>query len=255
MSPRGTPCPAGRPPSSGRSRPPSPAAAKVRWHREFPSRPHSQGITTHAKACDDDLHLFSGSATAPPRVLAADLPAHAGGQVTVEGWLHRRRILKSVVFLVLRDRSGLVQVVFTEPGTLAAVAGAGEETVLRITGVATANAQAPGGVELTSPSVTVLSSLAEPAPFDLYRPTVPAVLPTILDHAPVALRHPRLRAPHVLAAASVAGFRAALDGLGFTEIHTPKLVASATESGANVFGVDYFGARRTWRSPRSSSSR
>lgn len=185
----------------------------------------------------------SASATAPPRVLAADLPAHPGRLVTVEGWLHRRRTLKSVVFLILRDRSGLVQAVFTEPAALAALPDAGEETVLRITGVATANGQAPGGVELTSPTVTVLSSLAEPAPFDLYRPTVPAVLPTILDHAPVALRHPRLRAPHVLAAASVAGFRAALDGLGFTEIHTPKLVASATESGANVFGVDYFGTK------------
>jgi len=46
-----------------------------------------------------------------------------------------------------------------------------------------------------------------------------------------------------VAAASVAGFRAALDALDFTEIHTPKLVASATETGANVFAVDYFGRR------------
>jgi nondiscriminating aspartyl-tRNA synthetase len=72
---------------------------------------------------------------------------------------------------------------------------------------------------------------------------VPATLPTILDHASVALRHPHLRAPHVIAAASVAGYRAALDKLGFTEIHTPKIVDSATESGANVFGIDYFGTR------------
>ena len=44
-----------------------------------------------------------------------------------------------------------------------------------------------------------------------------------------------------LAAASLHGFRSTLDGLGFTEIQTPKFVASATESGANVFEVDYFG--------------
>ncbi len=50
-----------------------------------------------------------------------------------------------------------------------------------------------------------------------------------------------LRAGFELAAASVAGFRDALDGLGFTEVHTPKIVESATESGANVFGIDYFG--------------
>ena len=57
----------------------------------------------------------------------------------------------------------------------------------------------------------------------------------------MALRHPRQRAAFRIAAASVAGFRAALDGLGFTEIQTPKIVASATEGGANVFRVDYFG--------------
>jgi len=105
----------------------------------------------------------------------------------------------------------------------------------------TANAQAPGGVELTEAVVTALSEPAKAPPFDLYRPTVPASLPTILDHAPVALRHPRLKAPFAVAAASVAGFRRALDGLGFVETHTPKIVGSATESGANVFGIDYFG--------------
>jgi nondiscriminating aspartyl-tRNA synthetase len=66
-------------------------------------------------------------------------------------------------------------------------------------------------------------------------------LPTILDHAPVALRHPAERAKLELAAASIAGFRAALDELGFVEIQTPKLVGTATEGGANVFAVDYFG--------------
>jgi nondiscriminating aspartyl-tRNA synthetase len=181
--------------------------------------------------------------TSPPtrRVLAAQLPAHAGEQVTVQGWLHRRRTLKSVAFLVLRDRTGLVQAVFSTAEQLAAVEGIGEQTVLQIAGTAHANEQAPGGVELTGPHVVVLSSHAAPAPFDLYRPNVPATLPTILDHAPVTLRHPRLRAPHTIAAASVAGFRAALDAAGFTEIHTPKIVGSATESGANVFGIDYFG--------------
>ena len=63
----------------------------------------------------------------------------------------------------------------------------------------------------------------------------------LLDLAPLTLRHPRRRAVFELAAASIAGFRAALDALQFTEIQTPKLVASATEGGANVFELDYFG--------------
>src|SRR5581483_7165309 len=62
-------------------------------------------------------------------------------------------------------------------------------------------------------------------------------------HAAVTWRHPARRARWELAAASLRGFRAALDGLGFTEIQTPKLVSSATESGASVFEVGYFGRR------------
>jgi nondiscriminating aspartyl-tRNA synthetase len=177
------------------------------------------------------------------RVLAADLHAHVGEQVTIAGWLHRRRELKSVTFLIVRDRSGLAQAVLSSSPVRpdSSTAGLPEETVVAVTGTAVANEQAPGGVELADPVVTPLSGPATPPPFDLYRPAVTAGLPTILDHAPTTLRHPVLRAGFEIAAASVAGFRTALDGLGFTEVHTPKIVESATESGANVFGLDYFG--------------
>jgi nondiscriminating aspartyl-tRNA synthetase len=186
------------------------------------------------------------------RVLAADLPKHVGEQVRIAGWLHRRRELKSVTFLIVRDRSGLAQVVVAAPGEAgpaaapgegapAAAHGLPEETVIEVAGLVTANAQAPGGAELTGPVITPLSGPAAAPPFDLYRPAITAGLPTILDHAPTTLRHPALRAAFEIAAASVAGFRAALDGLCFTEVHTPKIVESATESGANVFGIDYFG--------------
>src|SRR5204862_1899093 len=66
-------------------------------------------------------------------------------------------------------------------------------------------------------------------------------LPVQLDFAAVALRHPRVRERFTIAAEAVHGFRAALDALGFTEISTPKIVGSATEGGANVFRLDYFG--------------
>jgi nondiscriminating aspartyl-tRNA synthetase len=177
------------------------------------------------------------------RVLAADLHAHVGEQVRIAGWLHRRRELKSVTFLIVRDRSGLAQVVLSGLAQRDGTGGSGlpEETVVEVTGTAAANDQAPGGVEVTGPRVTALSAPAVPPPFDLYRPAVTAGLPTILDHAPVTLRHPALRAGFEIAAASVAGFRGALDAAGFTEVRTPKIVGSATESGANVFGLDYFG--------------
>jgi nondiscriminating aspartyl-tRNA synthetase len=172
------------------------------------------------------------------RTLSAELPHRIGEKVTIAGWLHRRRELKSVTFLIIRDRAGLAQVVLP-PGTVET--SFGEETVLQVEGLVTASEQAPGGAELTEPVITPLSEPATPPPFDLYRPALTATLPTILDHAPTSLRHPLLRAGFEVSAASAAGFRAALDRQGFTEVFTPKIVESATESGANVFAIDYFG--------------
>jgi nondiscriminating aspartyl-tRNA synthetase len=178
----------------------------------------------------------------PSRTLAADLPAaEPGSAVRMAGWVHRRRRLAGLAFVVLRDRSGLAQVVVREPGALAVVDAFGEESVLEVEGIATPNPAAPGGVELTGPTITPLTAPAEPSPVELWRPTVAGTLPTLLDNAAVTWRHPARRAAWELAAASLHGFRETLDAAGFTEVRTPKLVASATETGANVFEVDYFG--------------
>ena len=174
------------------------------------------------------------------RVMSTDLITHAGQHVRLAGWLHRYRQLSHVGFLVLRDARGLVQVVVDDPETSRLIGGLANESVLSVTGQVVANPQAPGGAELHDSIVTVLSE-AIPPPFDLFRPALAAQLPTILDHAPVALRHPAVRARHRVAAALTDSFRASLTRDGFTEIHTPKIVAGATESGANVFPIDYFG--------------
>ena len=171
------------------------------------------------------------------RTLTSALPhATPGSQVLLQGWVHRRRELAKVTFLVVRDRSGLAQVVLP-----AGTPVPPEETTVTVTGIATPNQQAPGGVEVTDATVTALTEAAETPPFELWRPSLTAGLPSQLDHAPVSWRHPAQRATWQLAAASLRGFRATLDGLGFTEVQTPKFVESATESGANVFAVDYFG--------------
>ncbi|MFI0795482.1 aspartate--tRNA(Asn) ligase [Micromonospora rubida] len=175
------------------------------------------------------------------RILSIQLPAHAGATVRVAGWVHRRRLLKSVTFLIVRDAAGLTQVVVTDPAVRAAVEALTEETVVEVVGTATVNPAAPAGVELTDPTVRLLGPPAVPPPFDLYRPALTASLPTQLDHAPVALRHPRRSAALRISATAVAGFRAALDARDFVEIHTPKVVGSSTESGANVFALDWFG--------------
>lgn len=170
------------------------------------------------------------------RVLAAELARHVGETIELSGWVHRIRELKSVSFLIIRDRSGLAQVVITPPYHRPA-----EESVIQVRGRVDGNPQAPGGAEVIDPEIEILSAATQPPPFDLYRPKITATLPTVLDHAPLSLRHPQLSAIHTLAAAAVAGFRETLDQQGFTEIHTPKITASATESGANVFRLDWFG--------------
>lgn len=178
------------------------------------------------------------------RTLTAQLPSTAPGtRVRVEGWTHRRRTLATVTFLILRDRTGLAQVVVKDPDTVAQVAALGEETVVSVEASLVENPSAPGGVELVEATITPLSDPAETPPVELWRPTLSAGLPTLLDNAPVTLRHPRSKAIWQLASASMQGFRRALTAEGFTEIATPKIVGTSTESGANVFTVDYFGEK------------
>ena len=184
------------------------------------------------------------------RTLAVDLSRSTGDgsravspgeTVRVAGWIHRRRSLAAVTFVILRDRSGLVQVVLKDPAVVAQLRKLGEESVVSVTAEVSANPSAPGGVELVAPTFEALTDPAETPPVELWRPRMSAGLPTLLDNAPISLRHPRSKATWQLASASMQGFRRALSQEGFTEIATPKLVGTSTESGANVFTVDYFG--------------
>ena len=175
------------------------------------------------------------------RTWTADLALKTGMPVLVKGWLHRLRALSNVSFLVLRDARGLAQVVVTDRDTRTLLAGLHSESVLEVRGEAVAVDQAPGGVEIRSPEVTVLSRAAGASPIELFRPLTNASLPALLDHAAVALRHPTRRGHFEIAAAALHGFRSTLGENGFIEVNTPKIVGSATEGGANVFKVDYFG--------------
>jgi nondiscriminating aspartyl-tRNA synthetase len=175
------------------------------------------------------------------RTISTELSAKVGRRATVQGWVHRRRRLSAVSFLIVRDRGGLAQVVVRDENGYAQLDGLNEETVVSVNGTVTPNAKAPSGVELTDPHITRLSSPAATPPVELWRPSLNTSLPTLLDHAPVLWRHRTQQAIWRLAAASLRGFRYVLDDQGFTEIQTPKLVGSSTESGANVFIVDYFG--------------
>ncbi|MBA3428781.1 MAG: aspartate--tRNA(Asn) ligase [Actinobacteria bacterium] len=177
------------------------------------------------------------------RTYTDELRRHVGERVELSGWLHQQRQHSRISFVILRDRGGLAQIVVEEPAVVRTVAPLLPETVLAVEGVVADAPQAPGGVELHDPAITVIAEPREHPPIELRRPQLKEQLPTILDNAPVALRHPRQRAIFEVSAAALAGYRTTLDRLGFTEIQTPKIVGGATESGANVFELDYFGRR------------
>ena len=175
------------------------------------------------------------------RIWSVQVAEHVGERVVLAGWLHRLRRLSNVSFLILRDGVGLAQVVLDSVEVINALAELQPESVLRVEGEVVRSAQAPRGVEVIAHNIEVISQALAPPPFELHRPQVTAQLPTFLDHAAVGLRHPRQRALFRIGAASVNGFRRLLQRERFTEVFTPKIVAAASEGGANLFSVDYFG--------------
>jgi nondiscriminating aspartyl-tRNA synthetase len=119
------------------------------------------------------------------RVWSADLSSHVGERVRIAGWYHHYRQLRSVSFLLLRDATGVTQVVVEDPALVERLAGLPHESVLSLEGRVLAEPQAPGGVEMREPRIEVLSPAVEEPPLELYRPHLRAQLPTILDHAPL----------------------------------------------------------------------
>jgi nondiscriminating aspartyl-tRNA synthetase len=175
------------------------------------------------------------------RLRTTEIQAHVGERVFVQGWLHSLRQLGGVSFLVVRDGWGLLQCVTEHETDLATLANVGVESVIAVEGTAVAEVQAPSGVELHDLRIKVLTLVTETPPIALNKRKITAHVNTLLDHAVVINRHPARRALLRLGAGAMAGFRSVLTAKNFTEIQTPKIVASATESGANVYKLGYFG--------------
>lgn len=170
------------------------------------------------------------------------LAEHVGAHVELHGSLHAIRDLGGFSFLVLRDGRGTAQLVVPKE-IRETLGGAGPESVIRARGTVVENESAPGGVELQTSELHVLVEVSETLPVTLGKRSLSAQLPTMLDLAPLTLRHPKRRAVFRLSAAAMAGFRRTLEELEFVEVQSPKLVESATEGGANVFEVEYFGRK------------
>ncbi|MBC7232695.1 MAG: aspartate--tRNA(Asn) ligase [Chloroflexi bacterium] len=175
------------------------------------------------------------------RIRTDEAATRVGERVKLAGWMHNWRDMGQFGFLILRDGAGTFQAVLYKAEEMEKLKGLQYETVLQIEGVVAEEPRAPGGVELHDCQVTVISPVLEPLPFEINKKELKPGLDVFLDNAPVGLRHLRKRALFRISAEIMAGFREYLMQQGFVEIQTPKIVGSATESGANVFALDYFG--------------
>lgn len=171
------------------------------------------------------------------RVTAQEAGQHVGSEIDLAGWVHRIRPLGGVTFLVLRDRSGTVQCVCENvPGVTDLTA----ESIVRLRGLVVAEPRAAEGIEIHVTAIDTIATAPAMLPFEVNKKVIDANFDLQLDERVLALRHPRNQAIFRIQSALADGFRRALTGRGFTEVHSPKLVATGTEGGAEMFPVRYF---------------
>ena len=172
----------------------------------------------------------------------AELPSKIGSKATVRGWLHKRRDLGGKVFAVLRDRTGVVQAIIMDKAEQDKLGGLQNGTVLSIEGEVVEEKRAVGGVELHSPVLMIVSPVTEVMPIEIDKPLdhKSENFDVLFENRVVGLRNLHERAIFRVQAALGRSFREFFEQRDFTEIHTPKLLAGATEGGAEVFITDYF---------------
>ncbi len=168
------------------------------------------------------------------RTLAADVTAGAGA-VVLQGWVHRIRELGAVNFVLLRDRSGMVQLVAGELPE-----GLSSECVVSAQGTVQVNPKAPGGLEVALSALEILAPAETDLPIPVNQSPDKLGVDTILDNRLLSLRNPGLRRVFEVQATLIAAFAEHLRGEDFTEIKTSKLIGTGTEGGTGLFRVDYF---------------
>jgi nondiscriminating aspartyl-tRNA synthetase len=177
------------------------------------------------------------------RTLIRDIPTHIGEQITIQGWLHKKRLLGGLNFLTVRDRSGLAQNLIDSKDELEKLRGMQIGTVVSFTGTVVADERAPGGAELHDVTVEVLSAVTEEPPIEIDKPISHKSenLDTLFEHRVLNLRNIQEQKIFRIRGSLTRALRQFLDDNEFVEIDTPKLLGAPTEGGAEVFKLDYFG--------------
>jgi len=177
------------------------------------------------------------------RTYIKDLRNKVDQTVKIQGWLQTLRDQKKIQFLILRDPTGLVQVAHWKPNDedlAARIAAIGMETALTITGKVIDNPVVKlNQIEIQLETLVVENAAEIPLPFDPFAETLPA-LDYRLDWRYMDLRRPYNMLLFQVETTLEMAMREYWLKHHFVEIHSPKLTASPSESGAELFSLDYF---------------
>lgn len=181
------------------------------------------------------------------RVLTKDIAQQVGQTITIKGWLHKKRLLGGLNFITLRDRTGIAQTKIDNKEEVEKLRGLQIGTVLALTGSVVADERAPGGAELHDVKVEVMVPVTEEPPIEIDKPINHKAenLDTLFEYRVLNVRNLQEQKIFKIRASIVRAMREFLYENEFVEIDTPKLLAEATEGGAEVFKLDYFGKTAT----------
>lgn len=181
------------------------------------------------------------------RVLSREIKDHIDKQITVKGWLHKKRLLGGITFINIRDRSGLIQCVVKDENEVEKLRGMQIGTVLTVEAKVKEEGRAPGGAELFDPTITVDVPVTEQPAIEIDKPIdhKPENQDTLFENRPLNVRNIDEQGIFRIRSELNRYIREYVHSQEYVEIQTPKLIGGATEGGAEIFTLDYFGKEAT----------
>ena len=174
------------------------------------------------------------------RVFISKLNDCGNERVLVRGWIHKITDLSHVVFIKLRDKSGIIQLVCDKEQAK----DLRLESAVEVIGKVCDNEKAPGKIEIIVEQIKVVgNTYYDKLPFEINSFKNKAALETQLDHRTISLRRPEIRAIFKVQSEIETAFRDYLKERNFEQIHTAKIIDSSTEGGSEMFTVNYFDRR------------
>jgi aspartyl-tRNA synthetase len=173
------------------------------------------------------------------RVYIREAEQHLGETITLAGWVSRTRDLKTIRFIILRDRTGEIQIVVKPESKELFELPLGREDVIAVIGKVVKSKQANAGLEFVLEDLDVINKSEQPLPVDILE-NKKSDLDTRLNYRFLDFRSPTSNAIFTIQNKLVAAFRDYLSGNDYMEFQPPCIIGSASEGGADLFAIPYF---------------